>query len=296
MASKEFELTFPWGIICGKTWGDPNSLPILMVHGLQDNADSFDNLIQLLPKNSFYYICIDLPGHGKSSHFPQGFSFVLLNYVETIKRIVDHLKLEKFYYIGHSFGGHLGTFFTGLFNDRVIKLVIIDTLFESPIPYELTSEFISDHMNRMIQLEEKLLLKTAPVYKYDEALKRTIAGRNHVLSEAGAKTLLQRSLKKIGNGYRFSADQRLKLSIPYILNYDQQKNIINNIKCPFLLISAFDSLEVVTKVKKYHCHLFEDVKNFKYYIVEGNHSVHIDHPENVAPLISEFLLSGISHL
>nr|CAH7753933.1 unnamed protein product [Callosobruchus chinensis] len=45
-----------------------------------DNAGAFDNLIPLLP-HKFRYVCIDLPGHGRSSHFPPHLPLHTLNFL-----------------------------------------------------------------------------------------------------------------------------------------------------------------------------------------------------------------------
>lgn len=70
------EVTFdvPWGFVAGKWYGDRNKQPVLAFHGWQDNAGTFDRLIPLLPKTISVW-AIDLPGHGKSSHFPTGMQY-----------------------------------------------------------------------------------------------------------------------------------------------------------------------------------------------------------------------------
>ena len=44
-----------------KVWGKPNDHPILALHGWQDNAGTFDNLIPRLPSD-FYVVCLDFCG------------------------------------------------------------------------------------------------------------------------------------------------------------------------------------------------------------------------------------------
>lgn len=61
----------PWGIVAGKWYGPENVRPILMLHGWQDNAGTFNTLIPLLPQNHSY-LALDLPGHGLSSRLPAG--------------------------------------------------------------------------------------------------------------------------------------------------------------------------------------------------------------------------------
>lgn len=71
---EEFKFDVPWGFIAGKWYGDRNKQPLLAFHGWQDNCGTFDRLIPLLPK-TIPVLAIDLPGHGRSSHFPTGMQY-----------------------------------------------------------------------------------------------------------------------------------------------------------------------------------------------------------------------------
>ncbi|KAG8302741.1 hypothetical protein J6590_025016 [Homalodisca vitripennis] len=65
----EIKIPVPWGHISGKWWGPQDKNPVIAIHGWQDNAGTFDNLAPLLPAD-VPFLCIDLPGHGFSSHLP----------------------------------------------------------------------------------------------------------------------------------------------------------------------------------------------------------------------------------
>lgn len=60
---EEITLTVPWGVLALKCWNSKIYEPVLVVHGLCENAGAFDRLLPLLSKY-FYYVVIDLPGHG----------------------------------------------------------------------------------------------------------------------------------------------------------------------------------------------------------------------------------------
>jgi len=72
--SVELSIPTPWGSIAAKTFGSPFGKPVLAVHGWMDNAGTFDRLVPLLPK-SIYFVAVDLPGHGRSSHYPNGIPY-----------------------------------------------------------------------------------------------------------------------------------------------------------------------------------------------------------------------------
>lgn len=80
----------------GKWWGPKEIQPILSVHGWQDNAGTFDKLIPIIINNNTSLFCIDLPGHGFSSHNPEGtFYYVFWDGVILLRRIVKHFKWDK---------------------------------------------------------------------------------------------------------------------------------------------------------------------------------------------------------
>lgn len=102
---EEFKFEVPWGFIAGKWYGDRHRQPVLAFHGWQDNAGTFDRLIPLLPK-TIPVLSIDLPGHGRSSHFPPGIQYhVFWDYIPVVRRIVKYFGWEKVKLMGHSLGG-----------------------------------------------------------------------------------------------------------------------------------------------------------------------------------------------
>ena len=50
---------------------------MLGLHGWRDNSGTFDRIVPLLPP-SFYFVAIDVQGHGFSSHLPPGMPYHLM--------------------------------------------------------------------------------------------------------------------------------------------------------------------------------------------------------------------------
>ena len=59
-----------------------------------------------------FFLSTDLPGHGFSSHFPQGVSYHYLDGLQYIRRVARHFNLEKFSLIGHSMGGGMSLMYS----------------------------------------------------------------------------------------------------------------------------------------------------------------------------------------
>lgn len=272
--------------------------PILCVHGIQDNASTFDPLIPMLP-SSFCYVSIDLPGHGRSSHFPSGFMFSLLEYCMSLKRVVDHFEWKTFIYMGHSLGGQLGMLYTSLFPQQVIKLIVLDSL----MPFRNADLDIAEHIvpwwNKLEKVEAKMMSQSPPSYTEEEALRRLTDGRPIPLTREAAQILLSRGVVKNGDGFAFSADQRLKLKIPLHFSKEEVLSLCSRIQCPFLLLRA--SMTEKAGVK----YVFGDFNKlfqaslgskYTYKVVEGSHDVHLLHPERLANDVSNFLIKTQSSL
>lgn len=85
-------------IVTGKWWGSRSIQPIIGIHGRQDNAGSFDKLMKLLmiDNNNYSYLCLDLPGHGYSTHLREGqYYFIYWDSVTLLRRIAKHYQWNK---------------------------------------------------------------------------------------------------------------------------------------------------------------------------------------------------------
>lgn len=137
-----------------------------------DNAGSFDEIIPLLPK--YFYICIDLPGHGKSSQFPPHTPLYTLNNLMVYTLVMDYFKRDKYIIIGHSYGGQIGLLFTRLYPERVKKLIMLDAVNMLTIPTEYFGDFLVSRFRALSELEKKMKTKSTPQYTYQEALDKLI--------------------------------------------------------------------------------------------------------------------------
>lgn len=80
-----------------------NGPSITLLHGYLESMDIWNDFAQELAKN-FSVCMIDLPGHGKSaSYFPMNTMELM---AETVHAVLQHLKIEKTFLIGHSMGGY----------------------------------------------------------------------------------------------------------------------------------------------------------------------------------------------
>lgn len=296
---EEIRIETPWGCIAAKCWNSRDSKPVIVVHGMCDNAGSFDRLIPLLSKE-FYYVAVDLPGHGFSSHFPEGLPLDFWNYVHQLQRVIRHFGWKNFSLMGHSIGACVVEFLALSPNIKVEKLILLDMCAPFPTPKEVCLVRHAVATEVMLKKEEKLN-KCLPRsdFTYEEAISFATNNRWSKLPRECIEPIVKRSLEKTDKGYKFTTDPRARDMVDPALSPEVILHHFSTIKCPVLIILGEKSemnyfhtdqgfyMEVISTFEK--CHPLSKVVG-----VNGDHWVHNNNPEIVAPVINKFLLNQLS--
>ncbi|KAK6635980.1 hypothetical protein RUM43_009632 [Polyplax serrata] len=289
---KEVKIKVPWGEIALKCWNLAELPAVLVVHGLCENAGSFDRLIPLLSRQ-FFYVVIDLPGHGRSSRFPQGLPLDFMVYVGQLERVITHFKWKKLSLMGHSLGAHILEFFAATYTNKVEKLILIDAISPTPVPSEVFLVFHRNEMNDVIELEEVNRKPTS--YTYEEAFLQVASKRMSTLTREAGKPVLDRSLQESNGKFVFTTDPRIRREIKPAIGQDVILDQIKRIKCPVLVILAKDSEQFwLLNSPGFYTRVLDILKRTHsrsaVVRVVGNHCVHNNQPEIIAPIVNGFLL------
>ncbi|KAH0554771.1 serine hydrolase-like protein [Cotesia glomerata] len=288
----ELELKMPWGQISAKAWGSPENKCVLVVHGTLDNAGSFTRLIQLLPDN-YYFVAIDLPGHGLSSHFPAGMNLDFFNFILAIKYALDELNWKKCLYIGHSFGGQLGIIFSILFPDILERIISFDAL----LPRVLNDKFLLPRIKQTYEATLSDLHKKLParLYTKDQVLDALQNRRQFPLNREAAQALFDRAVTQIGDKYQYNRDIRMKQMCFPNFNRDQYIELTKFLKVPTMIIISSESWFHLSQDNLKNLEFFKKLvpATWIFKVVEGNHDLHNNNPERVSTIVSPFLGSNI---
>ncbi|GJQ69864.1 hypothetical protein Trydic_g22412 [Trypoxylus dichotomus] len=296
MEIHEFEVPAPWGHIAIKAWGHHRNQPIICLHGLYDNAGAFNALIPLLPQN-FYYICVDLPGHGLSSHFPSSVPLEFTTYLFAVLVVVEYFNRKKYIVMGHSFSGRLLVVFTQLYPEFVEKIITVDSGYTVPIMPEEYFHSLREGY-QMIKKIRSAKSKESPSYSYDAIIDKLVNSRvAGVLTNETAEHIAKRMIRKTGDEkYEFTVDRRLKSIIYPCFSEQYMEEIFEKfpIRCPAIAIFASETLQILEGSEKLgkFCHL----PNIEFHEIDGHHHSHQTNPEVIAPILNKFLLKPISKL
>lgn len=108
----------------------PNGKTVILLHGKNFNGAYWKTTIQALTKEGFRVVVPDQIGFGKSSK-PTEYQFNFQQLAQNTKAVLDELKIDKIYLLGHSMGGMLATRFALMYPEMVEKLIL-----ENPIGLE----------------------------------------------------------------------------------------------------------------------------------------------------------------
>jgi pimeloyl-ACP methyl ester carboxylesterase len=241
---KEIEIPTPFGSIRGKDWrnfssGDDEDFDNLEVyvalHGWQDNCGTFDAVIPRIHlkanKSPVRIVAIDLPGHGLSSHYPQGI-YSDLSFATDVMRVTrflnlgeeasssvngnegnsnsngihneeNHRKKKPVNLLGHSMGGYISIYFASLFPDLVKTVIAIDIL--KPLTFKCDDLAISAAKSVLsfLSIESRMnqpeYHDKVTTYSWKAAVDRLIQGHSKIgaLTQEAAETLLKRGAKQV---------------------------------------------------------------------------------------------------
>ncbi|PSN47905.1 hypothetical protein C0J52_03377 [Blattella germanica] len=293
---QEVTIPVPWGHVAGKWWGDTNMDPVLGIHGWQNNAGTFDNLAPLLEIPSF--LAIDLFGHGKSSHYPMGVIYSHNDAAMLIRRLVNYYKWKNISFIGHSMGSTVAFLYSALHPEQVDKFVSIDCGRSwRLIRNETVVNNMRISMDSLLAIERKMGCTTS-CYTYDELLNRYYEKFLKQPTLNSCRVLLKRELKKAlhdDSKFFLSSDHRLKeWSYPGWTS-EFLNTCASEITCKVLSIRCLQGVIIGDSEKPY----FDSLTLLKYYEhheIEGNHFVHLNNPESIAPLINKFFKSTFQEM
>ncbi len=116
------EITLPDGLtLFAYDAGDPEAPPLVLVHGLGSEADTWRSVIRPLSQN-YRVIAPDLPGFGRSDEVKGGYTMDV--HTGALLGLMDALSLEMVTLCGHSLGGILCHVLAVDHPDRIEKLIL----------------------------------------------------------------------------------------------------------------------------------------------------------------------------
>ena len=106
-------------------WGNPDLPTIVMLHGISQQAHSWD-FISLPLSVDYHVLALDQRGHGDTDWSPDG-DYSTDIYVKDVDGFINALGLRNFHLMGHSMGGRNSLAWASGRPGTLRSLTIVDT-------------------------------------------------------------------------------------------------------------------------------------------------------------------------
>lgn len=101
--------------------GDPEGIPVVLLHGVTDSWHSFEEVLPLLPA-SLHAFAVTQRGHGDSDRPEAGYS--LADFTADLAAFMDALGLEAAVIVGHSMGSFVAQRFAMEHPNRTLGILL----------------------------------------------------------------------------------------------------------------------------------------------------------------------------
>ncbi len=140
---------------------NPNGKTIVLLHGKNFNLAYWEQTIKALSNEGFRVIAIDQIGFGKSTK-PEKYQYSFQQLALNTKSILDSLKINKIYLLGHSMGGMLAARFALSYPEMVEKLILENSI--GLEDYKVLTTYLSIEDSYQAELKN-----TAEIYRNYES-------------------------------------------------------------------------------------------------------------------------------
>jgi pimeloyl-ACP methyl ester carboxylesterase len=267
-------------------WGNESAPPLLLVHGGRDHCRNWDWVAEAL-RDRWHVIAPDLRGHG-DSQWVTGSNYAMIDYVYDVAQLLHQKQMFPITIVGHSLGGSISLQYTGIYPERVRKLVAIEGL--GPPPQMIAERMGKTPDRRMAEWIEQVRALAGRVprrYKtLDEAIAR-MRDENSFLSEDQARHLTHHGMNQNEDGtWSWKFDNYVRAFSPYQFNADEAQALWSRITCPTLLVRGTQSW-AGDPLRDGRARFF---RNAKVANIEGaGHWVHHDKLDEFLRVLEEFL-------
>lgn len=238
---------------------------LVLLHGFMENLSIWEDLEKSISQD-FTLIKIDLPGHGKSEILGEIHTMELM--AEEVKKVTDHLKMERFHLLGHSMGGYTSLAFAEKFADNLKSL----TLFFS-------TYFADDEEKKMQRQKSLRIIK--------ESFKNYVNAGIPNLFNANEKDILEGKINLAKEIALSTKNDGVLAAVKGMIERTDKSDVLKNFEGKILIIAGKHDNAVNTKKTLEN---LPDKTNIKSYLLDCGHNGHWEKPEICVSVINTELL------
>jgi len=270
-----------FAVKCWNTSPSKKRPVILAIHGWLDNAASFDLLAPLL--KNFTVLAVDLCGHGKSSHRPEGVPYYFVDYVADGFYVANALGLDEFILLGHSLGANIATTMAATMPERIKALLLIEGFGPATRDVNQTCSNLRASIEKFSRGESR----KRRYAEFSSLVKARLNG-NWPLTEQAAHLLCERGSIEHEGKFTWSSDHRINYPSPMRMTAEQAAFVRSQVSSPCHIIVAEQGIAPLVSAEKPP---LSEFKNAQITRLQGFHHLHMDeqHVAEVAKVLNDFL-------
>ncbi|MBN8213643.1 MAG: alpha/beta hydrolase [Xanthomonadales bacterium] len=254
--------------------GNTGGVPLLALHGWLDNAASFLPMAPML--GGYDLVALDMPGHGRSFHYPADAEYSLFSTILDVLAAADTLGWERFAVLGHSMGGAIASMLATAAPERIEHLFLIEALGPLSGSEDSTASRLRDSVTQRRALDGKRKrVFTDPDVAVQARMQTNIAA----LDEASSRLLIERGIRAVEGGFEWSSDVRLTLPTAVRMSETQVHDCLRAIVCPVVLLVADPTPPYFTPAMRDA--RVARVPQIRSMSLPGSHHLHMTHPAEV---------------
>lgn len=260
----------------------PGDLTFVLVHGFADLGYGWSEVAERLAPHG-HVVAPDLRGHGDSDWVGAGGYYYFMDYVADLDDVIAQLARRRVVVVGHSMGGNVSSYYTGMRPERVAALMLLEGLG----PPDMTAIEGPARTATWIEAWRGARSKVRPMPSIDDAVRR-LRKHDDRLGEARARQLAEVGTRAASGGVVWKHDPLHMTFGPYPFRLDTAIKYWQRIACPVVIVDGADSRQNLSAEER--ARRRAHFANHRHAVVaDSGHMIPRNQPARVAELILELV-------
>lgn len=208
---------------------------VVLLHGYLDHARSFARVIDALGDAGYAVVAPDLRGHGDTDPTPPGSYYHFCDYLADVDALLDALKLDAVYLVGHSMGGGVASRYAGARPSRVRALAVLEGLGPPAMAAEIAVDRTVGWLDQLVKMRGRSPRKMATL---DEVAARMRVSHPELPTETLRAVAEDAVRPHPDGGWVFRFDPLHQTMSPMRFDAEAAEAFLPCIACPVLLVDG----------------------------------------------------------
>jgi pimeloyl-ACP methyl ester carboxylesterase len=270
-------------------WGgdDPTlDHTVVLIHGFLDLSWTWEAVAAAGLAGKYHLVAPDLRGHGDSDRVGAGGYYHFMDYLADLQDLIDQVGRKHVSLVGHSMGGSVAAYFTGVYPTRVARLAMLEGLGPPDGEWVSWPDRVSAWIAAWKRTRERGGSKR--YHSLEEAAAR-LRTTDPKMSLELARRIAEVSTVRGDDGrYQFKHDPLHLTPSPQLFMVDGAMALWRRIACPTLLVDAQESeFRYSPEDALRRRSAFANARHVE--IADAGHMMQRHQPQLLATLLDEFL-------